>query len=96
MVLQPLMVQSVPESPFPQPLAHNLLRLRVLRPNRRHVIVPLLWRKFIHLISVLHRSHGAVQLVDILQTEVFQTYVVDAVFVKPRHNIVTQYDNLAV
>jgi hypothetical protein len=31
------MVQSIPEAPTPQPFAHNHLRLRVLRPNRRHV-----------------------------------------------------------
>ena len=39
---QPLMVQPIPESPFPQPTPHNHLRLRVLRLDRRHVGMPLL------------------------------------------------------
>ena len=37
---QPLVVQTITESPTPQPFAHNHLRLRVLRPNRRHIGVP--------------------------------------------------------
>lgn len=46
---QPLMVQPIPESPTPQPFTHNHFRLRVLRPNSCHVIVPLLCREFIHI-----------------------------------------------
>ena len=34
---QPLVVKPVPESPFPQSTPHNHLRLRVLRPNCRHI-----------------------------------------------------------
>jgi hypothetical protein len=46
---QALMIQSIPESPFPQPTPHNHLRLRVLRPNSRHVIMTLLRGKTIHI-----------------------------------------------
>ena len=35
-------------SSAPQPTAHNHLRLRVLRPNRRHIRVSLLRRELIH------------------------------------------------
>ena len=49
---QPLVIQSVSESSLPQPLAHNQLRLRVLRPNRRHILTALLGREFIHCFPV--------------------------------------------
>ena len=39
---QPLVIQSISESPLPQPTTHNHLRLRILRPNSRHVIMTLL------------------------------------------------------
>ena len=45
---QPLMVQPIPESPLPQPTPHNHLRLRVLRLDSRHVIIPLLRAKMVH------------------------------------------------
>ena len=45
---QTFMVQSVSESTFPQPLAHNQLQLRVLIVNRRHVLMPLLWSEVVH------------------------------------------------
>ena len=41
-------VQSVAESPLPQPPAHNHLRLRILRVDCRHVLMSLFWREFIH------------------------------------------------
>ena len=50
---QPPVVQTIPESPLPQPPPHNHLRLRVLRPNRRHIRVPLLWRELIH--TLMHK-----------------------------------------
>ena len=46
---QPPIIQSVSESPLPQPPPHNHLRLRVFRPNRRHIRVSLLWSEFIHI-----------------------------------------------
>ena len=49
---QPLMIEPVSESPTPQSLAHNHFRLRILRPDRRHVVVPLLRREFIHNILI--------------------------------------------
>ena len=39
---QPLVVQPITKSSLPQPSPHNHLRLRVLRPNSRHVIMSLL------------------------------------------------------
>ena len=36
------------------------------------------------------------QLINILQTEIFQADVVDAILVKPRHDMVAHYDNLSV
>lgn len=39
---QPRRIQPIPEAPAPQSLAHNHLRLRILRSDRRHIIVPLL------------------------------------------------------
>ena len=48
---QPLMVQSVTESPTPQPTTHNHLRLCILRPNRYHVPMALLWGEFIHTLT---------------------------------------------
>ena len=37
-----------------------------------------------------------VQLVQILQTEIFQPYVVDAILVIPRNNVVAYNDNLTI
>ena len=48
---QPLMIQPIPESPAPQPPAHNHLRFSVLRPYRRHILMPLFFGEFIHVLS---------------------------------------------
>jgi hypothetical protein len=45
-------VQSITKPSLPQSFAHNHLRLRILRPNRRHIIMSLLCREFIHLTSI--------------------------------------------
>ena len=45
---QPLVIQSVSESTFPQPSSHNQLRLRVFRPYCHHIIMTLLCSKTIH------------------------------------------------
>ena len=42
-------VKPISESSIPQPLAHNHLRLRVLRTYRRHILVNPLWRKLRHI-----------------------------------------------
>lgn len=46
-------VQPISESPTPQSLAHNHLRLRALRMDRRHVFMPLFCREFIHAAKIL-------------------------------------------
>ena len=48
---QSLVVQSETESPFPQPTTHNHLRLRVFRPNRRHILMTLFCGEFVHLLA---------------------------------------------
>ena len=45
---QPLVIQPISEPSFPQPTPHHHLRLRILRPNRRHIGVPLLGSDFVH------------------------------------------------
>lgn len=45
---QPPVIQTIPKSPLPQPTPHNHLRLRILRPDRLHIGVSLLWREFVH------------------------------------------------
>lgn len=42
---QPWRIQPIPESPTPQPFTHNHLRLRILRMDRRHVLMPLFFRE---------------------------------------------------
>ena len=49
---QPLVVKPVPESPFPQSTPHNHLRLRVLRPNCRHIGWSSFCWEFVHITSV--------------------------------------------
>ena len=49
---QSFVVQTITESPLPQALSHNKFRLRVLRTDRSHILVPLLWRKSVHIISL--------------------------------------------
>lgn len=48
---QPWRVQPIAESPTPQPPAHNHLWLRILRTNRRHILVHLFWGEFGHITS---------------------------------------------
>ncbi len=48
MAWQPWIVQPITESLSPQILAHKYLRLRVRRANRGHVLVSLLWCKYVH------------------------------------------------
>ena len=50
------MIQPVSEPPFPQPSPHNHLWLRILRMDRCHIIVSLLWAKFIHITSTHYSS----------------------------------------
>ena len=45
---QPFMIQPVSETPLPQPMTHDQLRLSILRTDGSHVIVTLLLSKFIH------------------------------------------------
>ncbi len=42
------MVKPVSESSLPQSTSHNHLRLRILRPDCRHINVSLLWSEVIH------------------------------------------------
>ena len=42
------MVQPIAEAPTPQPPPHNHFRLRILRFDSRHILVPLLGRKVVH------------------------------------------------
>ena len=53
------MIQTISESPLPQPTPYNHLRLCILRSNRRHVGMSLLWSEFIHGL-LLHRYHNFV------------------------------------
>ena len=48
MARQSPMVQPISESPTPQPPTHNHFRLRILRMNRCHILVPLLGRVVVH------------------------------------------------
>ena len=41
MTWQPRRIQPISESPAPQSLAHNHFRLRILRMDRRHILMPL-------------------------------------------------------
>ena len=42
------MVQPIAETPTPQPPPHNHFRLRILRFDSRHILVPLLGREVVH------------------------------------------------
>lgn len=43
-----------------------------------------------------HISKRSVQLVNIVQTEIFQSYVVDAIHVIPRDDVAAHNDNFVV
>lgn len=51
---QSFAVDAIAESPTPQPFAHDDLRLRVFRPDCRHVVVTLLGRESVSHYSVLN------------------------------------------
>ena len=56
---QSFMIEPISEASLPQSTPHNHLRLRVLRTNRSHRFVPLLWSESVgHIIfSVLTQSY---------------------------------------
>ena len=62
---QPLMIQSVSKTTFPQPTSHNHLWLRILRANARHIFVYFFRRTPTHITDVAYmlRSVGPRSLV---------------------------------
>ena len=45
---QSFVIQPIAESPSPQSTPYNHLRLRILRVDSSHILVPLLWSELIH------------------------------------------------
>jgi hypothetical protein len=51
MTWQPLMVQPISETSLPQTTSHNHLRIRVFRPDGRHILMALLCGESVHIDS---------------------------------------------